>query len=211
MGNRLRCSEVTAFEQTGPGKRRREHRYSVYGTGRLAGMTGDTGGLNRDALRCCVDMQSLGDIWSDVAALAECLPHGRFVDAGEGDCGGPGNRVSGGAGMPTAQLRPDRQFDIHIEQPFLDIVHREGTIGDDGLVHADLARGGGIGDVDDAQAAGAGGDEGARAVEHDLGGDAFEGGAAKDAQAGGVADVATDSGTVFTVEVPRDPRPQEEI
>jgi len=134
LGNRLRCSEVTAFEQTGPGKRRSEHRYSVYGTGRLAGMTGDTGGLNRDALRCCVDMQSLGDIWSDVAALAECLPHGRFVDAGEGDCGGPGNRVSGGAGMPTAQLRPDRQFDIHIEQPFLDIVHREGTIGDDGLV-----------------------------------------------------------------------------
>ena len=84
-------------------------------------MTGNTGGLNRDALRCCVDMQSLGDIWSDVAALAECLPHGRFVDAGEGDCGGPGNRVSGGAGMPTAQLRPDRQFDIHIEQSDLRI------------------------------------------------------------------------------------------
>ena len=62
------------------------------------------------------------------------LPHGRFVDAGEGDCGGPGNRVSGGAGMPTAQLRPDRQFDIHIEQSFLDIVHREGTIDDDGLI-----------------------------------------------------------------------------
>ena len=30
-------------------------------------------------------------------------------------------------------------------------------------------------------------------------------------EAGGVADVATDSGTVFTVEVPRTPRPQEEI
>lgn len=30
------------------------------------------------------------------------------------------------------------------------------------------------------------------------------------AEAGGVVDVATDSGTVFTVEVPRDPRPQEE-
>ncbi|MCV7527780.1 sensor histidine kinase [Micrococcus luteus] len=29
-------------------------------------------------------------------------------------------------------------------------------------------------------------------------------------EAGGVVDVATDSGTVFTVEVPRDPRPQEE-
>ena len=29
-------------------------------------------------------------------------------------------------------------------------------------------------------------------------------------EAGGVADVATDSGTVFTVEVPRDPRPREE-
>ena len=36
--------------------------------------------------------------------------------------------------LSIGQLRPDRQFDIHIEQPFLDIVHREGTIGDDGLV-----------------------------------------------------------------------------
>ena len=34
--------------------------------------------------------------------------------------------------LSIGQLRPDRQFDIHIEQPFLDIVHR--TIGDDGLV-----------------------------------------------------------------------------
>ncbi|MGW9804085.1 signal transduction histidine kinase [Micrococcus sp. 093350064-1] len=29
-------------------------------------------------------------------------------------------------------------------------------------------------------------------------------------EAGGVVDVATDSGTVFTVEVPREPTPQEE-
>ena len=36
--------------------------------------------------------------------------------------------------LSIGQLRPDRQFDIHIEQSFLDIVHREGTIGDDGLV-----------------------------------------------------------------------------
>lgn len=35
--------------------------------------------------------------------------------------------------LSIGQSRP-RQFDIHIEQPFLDIVHREGTIGDDGLV-----------------------------------------------------------------------------
>ena len=34
--------------------------------------------------------------------------------------------------LSIGQLRPDRQFDIHIEQPFLDIVHREVTIGDDG-------------------------------------------------------------------------------
>ena len=31
--------------------------------------------------------------------------------------------------LSIGQLRPDRQFDIHIEQSFLDIVHREGTIG----------------------------------------------------------------------------------